>query len=171
MKKKTYSVIVTLVCVIAIIVVVHFAKCWYTKTFTPSLLPQEKILKFNLADDVGQYDQYAGNIIFNTKDEIKSKVYVYYEIVSDCTILYKDGNTRRVIDYNLRAQDKKENPTKMVEFSGAYVYPLDNPENVTYERYYPQFIREQDTHIARSLYYKLYKSNARVIDWNNVYED
>lgn len=151
-----------------------FLDNWYTNTYTPSLMPyQEAIPDTSVPCTIGEYGSYAGSITCRPADgsQPDSVLYIYYETVAVCTKTYGNRPDRKQYDYNLRAQDQRENPSKVVEYSGVYSYPVDNPQNGTYEGYYPQFIQEKDADIAASLYKKLYQGEAEVVSWDNAYTE
>lgn len=144
---------------------------WYTKTYTPSMLPTVHVELEYFASTLQNYDRYAGSVTFRSSADKEATLYIYYEVTSICTKTYKDGSERKQYDYNLCVQDQSKNPTKTYECGGVYSYPVDNPKAITYENYYPQFIREQDTNIASALYREMYDGSATVVAWNNAYTD
>lgn len=144
---------------------------WYTKTYTPSMLPAAHVEMDDIVPTSQNYDRYAGSVMFRSSADKEVTLYIYYVVTSICTKTYEDGSERKQYDYNLRVQDQSENPTKTYECGGVCSYPADDPNDITYENYYPQLIREQDTNIASALYREMYDGSATVVAWNNAYTD
>lgn len=146
---------------------------WYKKTYTPSMLPavHAELEYFAPTSTLQNYDRYAGSVTFRSSADKEVTLYIYYVVTNICTKTYKDGSERKQYDCNLRVQDQAKNPTKTYECGGVYSYPVDDPNDITYENYYPQLIREQDTNIAFALYREMYDGSATVVAWDNAYAD
>lgn len=124
-----------------------------------------------LAEKTGVYDKYAGSVTYRTITGKETTVYVYYEPIASGKFSYPDGSTRISWTYNVRIQDAKQSPAHTVIHSGDCYYPTDNPDKVTYESYYPQFIQKQDILVASAVYFDLYHSFANVVSWDNAYTE
>ena len=144
---------------------------WYIKTYYPSKVPPASAEVEYEASATEIFDQYAGSVTFLTQTDQETTLYVYYEIVSIYTKTRKDESVWKEYTYNLSVQDEKENPTKTYECGGVVSQQADDPENVTYENYYPQFIGKKDVGLASRLYRELYDDTATVIAWDNAMED
>ncbi len=138
----------------------------YYTMFQPSRVACKDSTRSYLADSLDVYDGYAGSVTYQTAGGEQKTLYIYYEVVSIETKIYESSFERRQYDYNLRAQNAKEDFTQSVVHSGVYSYPVNNPDNAAYEGYYPQFIAEQDAGVAKKLYRQVYGGSASVTEWN-----
>lgn len=145
---------------------------WYTKTYTPSLMPSVRYTPDTAVPcTIGVYGSYAGSVTYRSADSSEHTLYVYCETVSAGVKTYRNSPDRMQYDYNLKVQDSREHAVQSVTYSGARSFPVNDPQAVTYEGFYPQFIQQQDETVANALYAAFYDGNAQVFGWENAYTE